>query len=759
MNLQQAIEEFRNNPKLKRGVVRWQTFPANPGEYLPFPPELDPKLAEVLRRKGIAKLYSHQVESFAVAASGNDFVVVTPTASGKSLCYNLPVLNTLLRDDPEARALYLFPTKALSADQVDELYGMVTALEVDIKTYTFDGDTPSSARSAIRKAGHIVVTNPDMLHAGILPHHTLWIKLFEKLRYVVIDELHHYRGIFGSHLANVLRRLKRLCDFYGSAPQFICCSATIGNPGELAEKIIGRPVKIIDKNGAPSGEKHFVLYNPPIVNSQLGIRRSVIKEAARLTSFFAANDIQTITFARSRVRVELLSRYVRELLKRLKKSPGLIMSYRGGYLPNERRKIERDLRSGAVRGVVSTNALELGIDIGGLDVAIMAGYPGGVASSWQQAGRAGRKNDVSLAIMVASSAPLDQFLMNHPEYFFGKFPEAGIVDPDNLILVVSHLKCAAFELPVKINEKFADVPAAKIMDYLQKERLVYLSNDSYHYTAETYPATDISLRSASPENVVIVDESDNGRVIGEIDEFSAPELVHPEAIYLHQGGQFQITKFDWEGKRAYAVPVKLEYFTDAESKVSIKVLHKDEETNGGYICGLGDVAVTRVVVHYKKIRFGTHENVGWGKVNLPEQTMHTTAFWISFPDEVTGPLGLTRDQLGGGLRGCAHLLRKIIPLWIMSDPVDIRSAAMVKSPFTEMPTIYIYDNYPGGVGFSRKIFLMFEEIVKAAYAYLLKCPCEAGCPSCVGPMIEVGENGKQAAAKLLAGIASRYPEN
>jgi len=754
MNLRQAIDKLKQDPQLKRNFVSWQVFPSTPGDYREFPAAMDSRLTAILEQKGIHKLYSHQQEAFELAQERRDFVVVTPTASGKSMCYNLPTLNMLLAEDPEARALYLFPTKALSADQVNELYGIVEALEVDIKTYTFDGDTPSSARSAIRKAGHIVVTNPDMLHAGILPHHTLWIKLFEKLRYIVIDELHHYRGVFGSHLANVLRRLDRLCKFYGSNPQYICCSATIGNPGELAEKLTGRKMAVIDKSGAPTGEKHFVLYNPPVVNTQLGIRASVIKEAAKLAAMFVTSGIQTITFTRSRVKVEVLTRYIKEEMSIRKLSPDLICGYRGGYLPNERRAIERGLREGSIKGVISTNALELGIDIGGLDVSIMAGYPGAVASTWQQAGRAGRKNDISLAILVASSAPLDQFLMNHPEYFFGKSPESGIIDPDNLILVVSHLKCAAFELPIKADEHFGSAPVAQIMDHLESERLVHRSNGSYHYTSETYPANSISLRSASPENFVIMDQSQHGRVIGEIDEFAAPELIHPEAIYLHQTQQYQIAELDWEGKRAYAKPVEVEYFTDSESKVSIKVLQKDEEKEEKIIRGWGDVSVTRVVVNYKKIRFNTHENVGWGRVSLPEQTMHTTSFWVSLPENFVTGMGLSQDQhavsrLGGGLRGCAHLLKQIVPLWIMSDPSDIRSVSMVKSPYEELPSIYIYDSYPGGVGFSRRIYLMFDEIIHAASAYLAKCPCESGCPSCVGPMLEVGEKGKETAALLL----------
>ncbi len=754
MNLVLALDYFRQNPDLARNIKCWKTFPPEPGKYEEFPASVDGRIIDTLKARGIACLYSHQKQAIYQAQLGRDFVVVTPTASGKSLCYNLPVLNTLLREDAEARALYLFPTKALSSDQVDELHDLVQTLGVDIKTYTFDGDTPASARSAIRKAGHIVVTNPDMLHSGILPHHTLWIKLFEKLRYVVIDEIHHYRGVFGSHLANVLRRLWRLCEFYGSRPQVICCSATIGNPGELAQAVAGRNVEVIDESGAPTGERHFVLYNPPVVNAQLGIRKSVIKEAARLASFFITNGIQTIVFARSRVNVEVLTGYIKEELKKNKKSPELVKGYRGGYLPNERRAIEHGLRERSILGVVSTNALELGIDIGGLDVSIMAGYPGAISSSWQQAGRAGRKNAASLSILIASSAPLDQFLINHPDYFFGKAPENGLIDADNPVLAVSHLKCAAFELPLEPDKPYGDLPLPKILDYLSAERVLHQSENKYHYSAESYPATEVSLRSASPENFVIMDQSDHGRVIGEIDEFSAPELLHPEAIYLHQTAQYQVKELDWDGKRAYVVPVEVDYYTDAESKVSLKILHKDQEIAGRLIRGWGDVAITRVVVNYKKIKFFTHENCGWGRVNLPEQTMHSTSFWISLTDEFINGLNLSRELIGGGLRGCACLLRQIVPLWIMCDPADLRAVAMVKSPFQELPTIYLYDNYPGGVGFSRRIYLLFDEIASAAAAHLKECPCTGGCPSCVGPMLEVGEKGKYAAGVLLESMCS-----
>jgi DEAD/DEAH box helicase domain-containing protein len=759
MKLPQILEKFRTAPDFTPNISHWHINPPSEGRYEPFPGDIDRRLVEILSKNGIGKLYTHQAEAYKTANDGKDFVVVTPTASGKSLCYNLPILNYLMKNDPEARALYLFPTKALSADQLDELYSLVEAAEADIKTYTFDGDTPQSARQAIRRAGNIVVTNPDMLHSGILPHHTIWIKLFENLKFVVIDELHHYRGVFGSHLSNVLRRLHRLCRFYGSSPQFILCSATIGNPGELAEKITARKIHIIDNNGAPSGEKHFIFYNPPVVNHQLGIRKSSVNEAARIAGMFIANGIQTITFARSRVRVEILTTYLKDQMSIRKIPQEKVQGYRGGYLPNERRAIERGLRSGDILGVVSTNALELGIDIGGLDVSIMCGYPGGIASAWQQAGRAGRKTDVSVAILVASSAPLDQFMASHPEYFFGKSPEEGIIDPDNLSILVSHLKCGVFELPVQEDEVFGAAPTGRVLDFLANERLVKKSGDKFHYTSDIYPATEVSLRSASPENFVIMDESNGGKAIGEIDYFSAPELVHPDAIYLHGTRQYQVRNLDWDGKRAYVIPVEVEYYTDAETKVTIKALHTDEEQilMSGIATYLGDVSVSRVVVGYKKIRFHTHENLGFGHVHLPEQEMHTTSFWVSFPDETAQMLGISADSLGGALRGVAHVLRQIVPVWIISDPADIRSISMSRSPYTEKPTIYIYDSIPGGVGFSRRIYDMFDNIVEGAISLLEQCPCEDGCPSCIGPTIDTADGGKEGALRVLKLISQSQP--
>ena len=761
MNLVQVLESLKRDPATADGIVHWETIPPRPAKTRPFPEWIDKRLIDAWARRGIKSLYSHQYEAAEAVRAGKNVVVVTPTASGKTLCYNLPVLNRILVE-PETRALYLFPTKALSADQVNELHDLITDLNVNIGTYTFDGDTPQDARRAIRSAGHIVVTNPDMLHAGILPHHTKWIKLFENLKYIVIDEVHQYRGIFGSHMANLIRRLRRICRFYESDPQFICCSATIANPDELAAKLIEAPVVKIDNNGAPSGEKHFVLYNPPVINAELGIRKSSVNEAEKLASRFISQRIQTIVFGRYRMQVEIILRYLKETFEKQRGRKIKIAGYRGGYLPNERRAIEQGIRSGEIIGVVSTNALELGIDIGSLDVSILCGFPGSIASVWQQAGRAGRKTGVSAAIMVATSSPLPQFLMAHPKYFFTQSPEAGIIDPNNLIIYSSHIKCAAFELPVWMGEKIGPEPADDILDYLEERRLVRKTGDKYYWSADIYPANEVSLRSASPENFVILNRSDNDRVIGEIDYFAAPELLHPEAIYMHGAETYQVKEIDWEGRRAYVEAVDVDYYTDAETKTDLKMLEADQEKElvpeGGDlsydidslpVVGHGDIALTRVVVMFKKIKFHTHENVGSGPVALPEQEMHTTAFWYRFPVDFAITANLTEANLGGGLRGVANLLQNIAPLWLMCDPRDIRALARVRDPFHGAPTLFVYDNIPGGVGFAEKLYGMAPGIFQACHDHLTGCKCSDGCPSCAGPPLDVGDHGKSMTLKIL----------
>jgi DEAD/DEAH box helicase domain-containing protein len=750
MNVAQTLDSLRKDPLFSCNLTAWRTLPSLAPRYGGFPEKLNPKLVEALRNRGVYDLYTHQRAAIDATLSKENVCVVTPTASGKTLCYNIPVLNRLI-ENPNARALYLFPTKALSQDQVNEIRNTIDDLDVKIGAFAFDGDTPASARKAVRIAGHIVVTNPDMLHSGILPHHTIWIRLFENLEFIIIDEIHHYRGVFGSHLANVIRRLKRICAFYGSKPQFICCSATINNPRELAERIIEEPVKLIDDNGAPSGERHFLFFNPPVIEPELGIRKSSVKEAARITTQLMSRDIQSIVFARSRLRVEILTTYLKEAVRAMGKDHNLVRGYRGGYLPTERRAIEQGLRDGDIMTVVSTNALELGVDIGSLDVCIMTGYPGNVASTWQQAGRAGRRSSVSLVILIASSAPLDQYIIEHPEYFFGQPPESGVVDPNNLVIVTSHLKCAAFELPFKDGEAFGlDAESTrKVLEFLEENRILRHVKDKWHWCADKYPAEDISLRTAAPGNVVILDTSDNGRVIGEIDLFNAPVEVYENAIYLHQAAQYTIERLDLEDRKAYARPVEVDYYTDAQTKVDIKIINVDKrERLGQTDKTCGELSVTWLPTQYKKIKFGTHENVGWGEIHLPETTMHTTAYWIEFPEDVGERCEMGEKELGESLHALANTLRQVAPVQVMCDLMDIRAHAVLRAPFSDRPTAYLYESYPGGVGFSDKLYATHNRLLDAAISLLKKCGCKGGCPSCVGTALEAGRYGKNGALKL-----------
>jgi DEAD/DEAH box helicase domain-containing protein len=749
MNLKQLLESNRSAEKFMRNVTRWEVIPPKPAVYDEFPQGLEDQLIEALQRRGIYRLYRHQRKAYDSVTSGENIVVVTPTASGKTLCYNLPVLQTLMRN-PEARALYLFPTKALSQDQVSELLELVEEAGAPVKAFTYDGDTPTSARVAIRKDGHVVVTNPDMLHTGILPHHTKWIKLFSNLKYVVIDEVHTYRGVFGSHVANVIRRLSRICRFYGSDPVFICCSATIANPRQLSEKITGKPIKVVDENGAPAGEKHMIFYNPPVVNRQLGIRQSSLLVAKNIAKDLLANKVKTITFARSRLAVELLLTYLQEDLRRTPVGSNAIRGYRGGYLPKERREIEKGLREGIILGVVSTNALELGIDIGSLEAAVITGYPGSIASTWQQAGRAGRRLSASAAILVASSNPLDQFIVNHPDYFFGASPESGLINPDNLYILVSHIKCAAFELPFEDGELFGEMPINEILTFLEQEGILRHVGRRWHWMAETFPAEDVSLRSATPENFAVIDISEGARVIGEVDRASAPMLLHEEAIYIHGGTQYQVERLDYEEKKAYVRKVKVDYYTDANLAVDIKVLDVFKQKQEGKAqSNMGEVAVTSLATMFKKIKLFTHENIGSGPINLPPEEMHTTAFWMSVPEELDG---LTREQMQSGLLGLCHVLVNIAPFYLMGDPQDIRGVVQIRSPFSQLPTLYLYDSYPGGTGFSDKLYDLSRQLLKASERVILDCKCDDGCPSCVGPEEEIGVGGKAAALKIIKGV-------
>ncbi len=745
-NLQEILADLKINDSFKENIVTWKTLEAKEAQTVSLPNNLHTALRDSLNSKGIEKLYTHQKTAYENIMAGNSVVAVTPTASGKTLCYNLPVLQSIL-SNPNARALYMFPTKALAQDQKSEINEIIQAAGIDINSYTYDGDTPANIRQKVRASGHVVITNPDMLHSAILPHHTKWVSLFENLKFVVIDELHTYRGVFGSHVANVIRRLKRICRYYGSNPVFICTSATIANPLELAENLTEEKMVLIDNNGAPSGNKHFLFYNPPIVNKPLNIRRSATLEVRKIAGELLKNKIQTIVFARSRVRVEIILTYLQELVKNQLGAKS-IMGYRGGYLPTERRKIEKGLRSGDIYGVVSTNALELGVDIGQLQVCIMTGYPGTISSAWQQAGRAGRRHGEALVIMVASSSPLDQYIIQNPEYFFNKSPETARINPDNLIILIDHIKCAAFELPFKAGEQFGNVRTEDLLEYLTEERILYQNGDKWYWMNDSFPAHNISLRSASQENVIIVDQSDvaNVKVIGEMDRFSAMTLLHDEAIYLHQGNQFQVEKLDWEEKKAFVREVDVDYFTDANLAVQLKVLEEDKLNQLEYAeVGYGDVSVRAMATIFKKIKFETHENIGSGPIHLPEEELHTSAAWISL-NKSFAEMG--QERLEQGLVGTAHALNHIAPLFVMADPQDIHVIPQVKADHNGKPTIFFYDRYPGGIGLSEKIHSGMSVVFTETKKMIDNCKCQTGCPSCIGTDT-VGETGKRDTLKII----------
>ena len=727
--------------------------PARPGIFLPVPDAIAPELVKVLQSRGIEQLYSHQADSFKAIAEGRNVVIVTPTASGKTLCYNLPVINALLKD-PGARAMYLFPTKALAEDQLHELHTLVEEMHSDLCVHTFDGDTPSDARKAIRQRANVVLTNPDMLHTGILPHHTKWARLFENLRYIVIDELHYYRGVYGSHLANVLRRLARLCAFYGSKPQFVCCSATIANPRELAEALTAQTFSLVDRNGAPAGERFMIFYNPPVVNRQLGIRRSYINETRRIAMEFLDHHQQTLVFANSRLATEVLVTYLKDACDRGRIPTETVRGYRGGYLPRERREIEQRLRAGDIRAVVATNALELGIDIGSLDAVVMAGYPGTIASTWQRAGRAGRRQSASAAVLVASSAPLDQYVIEHPEYFFGSSPEQAHINPDNLEILLAHLKCAAFELPIATGEKFGPHDTAELCAFLEETGFVHKSAQSWHWTSETYPADTVSLRAVTSDNFVVIDITEEPKVIAEVSFPAALTTLHEKAIYLHEARQFHVERFEYDERKAYVKHVNCDYYTDAIDYTQVSELKQFETDNIGPVVRIhGDVRINRQIVGFKKIKFYTLENVGAGKLQMPEQEMHTTAFWLHWPAQFLSTLGCTPTAIQNGLSGLANALRTIASLLLMCDPRDLGISVTETTAEREWnPNLFLYDNYPGGIGQSVPLYRMATDLLRRTIDLIAACQCDSGCPACVGPPGEIGDLGKEIAHKLAQSV-------
>jgi DEAD/DEAH box helicase domain-containing protein len=793
-----ALEKILSDPAFAGNIVVERLLPAREGEYAPFPGDLDPAIAGALRRRGITRLYSHQKEVWDETRRSRHVVVVTPTASGKTLCYNLPVLQTLLRDE-KARALYLFPTKALSQDQQSELNEIVESTggkpsprgaqgraappspgapppnpRLPVKAATYDGDTPESLRAAARDQGRIIISNPDMLHAGILPNHPRWIKFFSNLKYVVIDETHAYRGVFGSHVANVIRRLRRIAAFYGSRPLFILCSATIANPRELAETLIGDTVALVDRNGAPGGEKRVILYNPPLVDAVQGIRRSVVAESRRWMLAFLKGGIKTILFAHSRIKTEVAAAYVNGDLANIFTGNSRIRveAYRGGLLPNERREIERGLRDGTIQGVVSTNALELGIDIGGLDASVVAGFPGSFNSFWQQSGRAGRRGGASVAVFVASSSPLDQFIVNNPEWFFRKSAEEGRIDPGNPYIFTDHVKCAAFELP--FGDEALDEAAGAggdpfgpdardALGFLEEEGIVrhtagtapFGEEDGpaekkrgrWYWADRSFPAEGVSLRSAAADNVVIVDvTAGRNAVIGEMDRPSAKELIFENAVYLHRGRQYLVESLDIENRKCMVREAEVNYFTDGLVKTDVKVLSEDERTGGGVV---GDILVRSQAAKFKKIRFHTHENIGYGDIDLPEEEMQTRFLALLFGPGMPGGAVLEdrgEEEAGSILSGAGSLIKHIAPVFLLCDSRDLGIAGRVRDPHFGVPALYIYDKYPGGTGLSEALARRTDDLFRSAYAAAAGCPCKEGCPSCVG----AGGNKAGTAAFLKA---------
>jgi DEAD/DEAH box helicase domain-containing protein len=751
--------------------------PAREGRYAPLPGDLPPALAAALRARGVSQLYSHQAEAWDAARAGEHLVVVTPTASGKSLCYTLPVVAAAMQ--AQAKALFLFPTKALAQDQVAELLELNRAGGLGLRCHTFDGDTPGDARAAIRLHADLVVSNPDMLHQAILPHHTKWAQFFENLRYVVIDEVHSYRGVFGSHVANVIRRLKRVCAFYGAKPQFILCSATIGNPQQHAEALLEHEVRAITESGAPTGEKHVLLWNPPVVNPDLGLRASARSQSNRVARLAIKAGLKTLVFAQSRTMVEVLTKYLKDVFDHDPRKPARIRAYRGGYLPGERREAERAMRAGAVDGIVSTSALELGVDIGALDVVVLNGYPGSVAAAWQRIGRAGRRQKPSLGVLVASSDPLDQYLVRHPDFFAGASPEHARIAPDQPLILLDHLRCAAFELPFVAGDSYGPVDPQPWLEVLAESGVVHGEGERWDWIADSYPANAVSLRSVADGNFVVVDRSDGQqKIIAEVDFSSAPLTLYEGAIHMIQSTPYQVERLDWDGRKAYVTRTHVDYYTDAIDYTKLKVLERfDGLRAGDGSAQHGEVHVVRRVPGYKKIRYYTHENIGYGPVNLPDQELHTTALWWQLPQPALERAFASRQQALDAFLGAAHALHVVATLAVMAEGRDLQKAvgngdgawfaqsdgrgrgqlrgadgslADPGSAERFTPTVYLYDNYPGGIGLSEPLWRRQGELVRRARELVAACDCRAGCPACVGPVLAGDEERATDTPRALA---------
>lgn len=834
MSLKSLLSRWRSDPTISENIVAWQTQPPKAATFFDFPDYLHPEIIEVLEAKGIRQLYTHQYDSLTATMEGNNIAVATDTASGKSYCYLLPILNELL-NNPESKALLLYPTKALTQDQFIQINSLCAQIQAfkRINVHIYDGDTPTNERQFIRNNGNLILTNPDMLHTGILPHHTAWYQFFSSLKYVVIDEMHTYRGVFGSHFANLIRRLKRITHFYNAYPHFILTSATIANPGELAEKLIEEEVTLIDRDGAPQGQRHFMIYNPPMIDQKLGIRKSSLTEGTKIASEVIQNGIQTIIFGRTRRIIELILTYLRNTQTDF--DPSEIRGYRSGYLQTDRREIEEGLRSGKVRAVAATSALELGIDIGDLEAAILIGYPGSISASRQQAGRAGRKSNVSLAILITAANAMDQYLAMHPEYFFERSPEQALIESNNLLILMQHIRSAAFELPFKSGQCFGKLSGDLLSQFLillTQAKELHQQGDTFYWTADKYPAADISLRSASPDMILLQVGTPNGKQsIGQVDRASSYWMVHPEAIYIHEGQAYQVDQLDLEKSKAILHPAEMDYFTEPHQEISIVAYQTLYQTNSiGCVKYYGSLQIQSQVVAYRKLRWFTREHIGGGQVDMPPCQLDTVGYWLSINETVVNELRkellwnadandygkdwqrirskvLERDgyhckvcgasdvlqplhvhhiqpfktfvsleaanalsnlitlcpachrqaeqsiRIRSGLAGMSYVLSSLAPLLIMCDSEDIGVHAEVQSQLGDnQPTIVIYDNIPGGIGLSERLYDQHLLLLRQAMETVQACPCIDGCPSCVGPIGEAGYGGKKETLALLKAL-------
>jgi DEAD/DEAH box helicase domain-containing protein len=749
MDVQRFLNRLQNDPGYQQQIARIEEIPGCEPVFGAVTPPLRSEIQQLLAGRGITQLYSHQAEAIDAIRQGRHTVIVTGTASGKTLCYHLPVLESFLAD-PQSRALCIYPTKALAQDQLKTLVRLVESLESPPVMGTYDGDTSVNHRKKLRDSGNIILTNPDMLHQGILPKHPGWSAFFGNLRYVILDEIHTYRGVFGSNVANVIRRLKRVCRHYGGDPVFIGTSATIHNPLQHAEELLGVPMRLVDQDGAPRGRKYFVFWNPPYLDQTRTERKSANSEAAQLMTELIRERIPTIAFAKARVVTELIYRYVQEQLE--KHHPGLakrIRAYRGGYLPEERREIERQLFEGELLGVTSTNALELGIDIGQLEACLIVGYPGTIASTWQQAGRVGRAGEDSLVIFIPHQNPIDQYLINDTRYFLAKNPEAAVIDPGNPHILMGHLRTAAFEAPLAAADchEFGEYAPA-LLELLNEAGELRQIAGKWYWRTTGFPAAEVSLRNISDNTFSIVDTS-NGppKVIGTLDESSAYQQIYTEAIYLHDGETYFVTEMNVAQKVSYVTKVGVDYYTQSVTEVKITITDKEIESAWRKAAaGFGAVEVMIKPYLFRKIKFGSRDSIGFGKINLDPQVMQTNAFWIVPPPytlHLVKEYG--RDPVESML-GIANVLTEVLPFLVMCDSGDIGS--MVDLANHGAPALFIYDKYPGGLGFAHRSLERVEELMTAARDLIAACPCDAGCPSCVGsplppnPQLDPDTTGK-----------------